>query len=285
MKDLTPSLATHYGSRAHSLCTCLDLTRTDGQVFRFTSLDRDLTIGADVYSSRAGLSVSDLSMSSGLSTDNLELQVTYEDAVFTRADLLGGKWSGATFRVFRVNWQAPGGGQDLLLTGRTGEVRVTVKQGYSIELRSLSQIMQQPVAALSSPLCRYTLGVNDGVSRCPVDLGPLTHALTVVSVGTDGGIAVSGAARPAEYYVMGSATSTSGPNAGISRLVRASDANTVYPLRPFPYPVSPGDAVTLKAGCQKRFTEDCKTRFGAALDFGGEPHLPGLQTLMRVDPA
>lgn len=284
MKTLPPALAAHYASGQMSLCTCLELTRTDGQAFRYTSLDRDLVVGGQVYSSRAGLTVTDLSTTAGLSTDNLELTVTYEDAVFVRADLLGGKWSGARFRLFEVNWQTPDDGQNLILTGRTGEVRVSAKSGYTIELRSLSQIMQQSVGIVTQPLCRYRFGVNDGISRCPVSLAANTHARTVASF-AGGVITFTGAAFSADHFGEGEIRFTSGPNAGLVRLIRASDANSVTPLRPPPFEPQPGDAITLVAGCRKRFDEDCKTRWAVPLDFGGEPHLPGLAELIAVKPA
>jgi uncharacterized phage protein (TIGR02218 family) len=44
--------------------------------------------------------------------------------------------------------------------------------------------------------------------------------------------------------------------------------------------VEPGCRVELRDGCDKRF-ETCVTRFANAVNFRGEPHLPGNDLLMR----
>jgi uncharacterized phage protein (TIGR02218 family) len=48
----------------------------------------------------------------------------------------------------------------------------------------------------------------------------------------------------------------------------------------FLYPLAVGDTYNLTAGCGKRFIEDCKTKFNNALNFRGEPHLPGMDQII-----
>ena len=51
---------------------------------------------------------------------------------------------------------------------------------------------------------------------------------------------------------------------------------------PFPFDAAIGDTYSAIAGCRKRLTEDCKTRFANVLNFQGEPHLPGIDLLTKV---
>jgi uncharacterized phage protein (TIGR02218 family) len=46
-----------------------------------------------------------------------------------------------------------------------------------------------------------------------------------------------------------------------------------------PFIVAPGDAVTLRAGCDKQFTT-CRDKFGNAVNFQGFPHMPGSDFVM-----
>jgi hypothetical protein len=46
-----------------------------------------------------------------------------------------------------------------------------------------------------------------------------------------------------------------------------------------PYAIQIGDTFSAVAGCQKRLAEDCGTKFSNVVNFGGEPHLPGIDAL------
>jgi hypothetical protein len=49
--------------------------------------------------------------------------------------------------------------------------------------------------------------------------------------------------------------------------------------------VAIGDTYSVHAGCTKRFTEDCTTKFANALNFQGEPHVPTVDELTAAPPA
>ena len=42
-----------------------------------------------------------------------------------------------------------------------------------------------------------------------------------------------------------------------------------------PFTVAAGNTYSLVAGCTKRFTEDCGTKFNNKVNHRGYPHLPG----------
>jgi uncharacterized phage protein (TIGR02218 family) len=57
--------------------------------------------------------------------------------------------------------------------------------------------------------------------------------------------------------------------------VKRSAVGTIELHHPMPFPIAEGDAYSMHAGCQKRFSEDCVTRFANGINFRGFPHLPG----------
>jgi uncharacterized phage protein (TIGR02218 family) len=60
-----------------------------------------------------------------------------------------------------------------------------------------------------------------------------------------------------------------------------SATGAVVQVRDLPRaPLEPGCRVELREGCDKRF-ETCVSRFGNAVNFRGEPHLPGNDLLTR----
>ena len=71
-----------------------------------------------------------------------------------------------------------------------------------------------------------------------------------------------------------------GPNAGIDVRLAASGTDWLEASEALPAPLAPGTRVELREGCDKRF-ETCATRFANALNFRGEPHVPGGDLLTR----
>ena len=50
---------------------------------------------------------------------------------------------------------------------------------------------------------------------------------------------------------------------------------------PMPFPVSICDAFTAKAGCDKTL-ETCISKFSNAINFRGEPHVPGTDKILET---
>ncbi len=84
-----------------------------------------------------------------------------------------------------------------------------------------------------------------------------------------------------DYFAEGIITFTSGANAGSSQKIKSSSSDGYLNASlPFMGNVSVGDAYTIVAGCRKRL-EDCRDKFNNALNFQGEPHLPGIDQLTK----
>lgn len=74
-------------------------------------------------------------------------------------------------------------------------------------------------------------------------------------------------------WALGRLAITSGPNAGISRLVTAWSSTLGFTLMtPFPYAVTPGETFTVYPGCNK--TLAACALFGNTVNFGGNPFIP-----------
>jgi uncharacterized phage protein (TIGR02218 family) len=276
MKTIPSGLATHYALQANSLAQALRITRTDAQVFAFTSADRDVTISSVLYQSRPGLAVTSLSLSAGLNVDNLEITTLDDGSVFSQADVLQGRWRNADFVLFEYNWASPSDGINSLMAGTIGEVYL--RRGMVVaELRGLQQYLQQPVGNVSTKNCRARLGD----SLCTVNLAPFTFTGSVTAVASNQVFTDSTKAQAAEYFTDGSLTWTSGPNAGLKVKVK-SFASSVFTLSlPMLQTVAIGHTFSVVAGCTKRFTEDCKNKFNNVLNFQGEPHRPTVDDITK----
>ena len=283
MKTIPAALAAHMAQPSTTLAHGLRITRADGQVFGFTSADRDATISGVVYRASPGLDVSSIVIDAGLSVGNLELSTLDDGTVFSRAEVLAGLWGNAAFVIFRYNWASPADGVDTLMAGTLGEVQLK-RSTIVAELRDIRQYLQQPIGSVSTKTCRarfadYPAPVSD-TTRCRLSAASYTFAATVTSVASNQQFTAPALTQAADYFAEGIVVWTSGPNASLSQKVKAHAAGGVLTLSlPMTFAVAVGHTFTVIAGCRKRLAEDCATKFSNVLNFQGEPHAPTVDAL------
>lgn len=283
-KTIPIALASNFSSGAPTPAHALRVTRTDGQVFGFTSARRSVTISGVVYDAAQGLDASAIVASAGLDTDNLELTTLDDGSLFTHPDVVGGVWQGAAFLIFRYNWTAPADGIEPVMAGTFGNV--SLRQGaVVVELRGLQQYLQQPVGNVTSKTCRARFADYprpNGNNRCglPVAAWTVAHTVGVVTSRRQFAITrVSGTALADDWLGEGLAVFTGGANAGIKAKIRTHAGGAVTLTTDLPYLPTSGDTVDMVAGCRKRLNEDCAAKFSNPRRFQGEPHRPSIDEL------
>ena len=274
MKTIPIALEPQYSSGSSTLCHCLRIERADGAVIAATSLDADIEVDGVTYSGVNGLDVSALVFQVGLAVNNLELTVIPDDTGdITEADLLTGLWDNARFELFEVNYLDPTDGKNVLLQGVMGEVSIA-RGAYTVEMRALSQFLNQPIGIVTSKTCRAILGD----AACTVDLEPFTVTGTLTASASRQVVTDSARAEVDEWFAEGTFTPTSGANVGYSRRVKSYAADAFTFDLPFPYEFEAGDTYTAIAGCRKRL-EDCRDKFDNVLNMQAEPHGLGIDVI------
>jgi len=258
-------------------CTLLwELRRQDGTLQRFAALDCDIAWGGWVWSAAAPFDVSAAEMSRSLAAGQLELSGLLVAGQLAEADLLNGLYDHAAVRVIRVDWASPARGGQVVLAGRLGVVSAG-PQSFSAEVLLPAALLQQGVVETVSPECRVALFSP----RCGVSAAAWTRSATVSAVSEAASLVASDFTEAAGWAAYGTVTPTSGANAGAVREVRSHAAGGALALwEPFAAPLTPGTALRIAAGCDKRLAT-CRDRFGNVANFRGFPHLPGLDALLR----
>jgi uncharacterized phage protein (TIGR02218 family) len=276
MRTLPAGWASQLASGATELAVCYRLERRDAVVFGATNHDRDLTIDGDLYRAGAGHTPSAVESRADLSVSNMELAGVLDSEGLTAADLMAGLYDGAALRVFLVRWSDPDGGVLELGRGTLGEVK-RLGLAFSVEVRGLTQALQATVGEVLTPTCRADLGD----ARCTVDLGALSVSGTLTDASGRASATDTARAEADDYWTGGLLSMTSGANAGYAREVASSTAAGVLEVfEPFPHPLAAGDDYSLSPGCDKRLAT-CIARYDNAVNFRGEPGIPGTDELMR----
>lgn len=278
MKAISVALEQHLAQPQTTMATCWRVQLVNGTVYGFTSFDRNLVVNGVTYRADSGFAASAIASNGNLAADNLEMTGLLKSTSITEADLQAGLWDFAAIEVFQVNWADLSQGTMKMRRGTLGEVKVT-RQQFMAELRGLAQQVQQTIGQIYSPSCR----ADFGDARCTVALGPLTVTGTITSV-TDGRTFTdSTRAQATGFFNAGLFTFTSGGNAGRSMEIASFTSGGLFVLElPMAFTISIGDTYSARPGCGKSFTADCKTRYNNVVNFRGEPHVPGVDAMMRV---
>jgi len=255
-----------------TLAFCWRIERRDGVTIGLTSHDRDLEIGHMLYRAAPGMTPS--AVRSGIGFDGADSDVEgalVADAI-SEGDLAAGRWDGAGLELRLTEWETPGDLWLLLARGEIGAVKR--KAGaFTAELVGAMAALKAPVAPSTSPDCRAMLGDR----QCRVDLAGRRRVVIVGAV-EDAVASVAGLEPGA--YAFGTLRWLTGANGGIVQGVIDNGAGGVSLADPPPFAVEAGALVLLTEGCDRQLAT-CIGRFGNAVNFRGEPYLPGTDLLTR----
>lgn len=260
---------------AQALCAfafCWRLERRDGVTIGLTSHDRALDVGGLRYAPAPGITPSAVLRGGDPREDLTEVAGALTSTALSEADLDAGRWDGARALLHLTEWTNPGALWLELARGTLGSVTKS-GSGYSAALAGLGTLLAQPVAPVTSPTCRAGLGDRD----CAVDLRPLTSVAALVEAE---GERVRFPGLGAGLYAFGSLRWLTGSGAAIQQMIVDQDGDDLFLAEPPPFAVPAGTLAALTQGCDKRLVT-CSARFGNAVNFRGEPFLPGMDLLTR----
>lgn len=278
MKTIPSALQIDLNAGTTTLASCWKITLTDSTVYGFTDCDKDLVIDGITYIASSGFAPSNAQAQTKMAVSNLQVSGILTSDVINAADLASGRWNFASVEMFIVNYNAISNGKDIITTGKLGQISLG-KNSFEAEVRGIANAYLQSVGEVYQPSCRATLGD----ARCKVDLAPFTVTGTVASVSADQTVLYDASrTEAADYFTYGLLTMTSGASIGSSMEVKSFTSGTISLQFQLANGVAAGDTYSLVAGCAKRFDDDCVNKFNNAVNFRGEPHLPGTDKVYRI---
>lgn len=247
--------------------------RRDGVTLGFTSHDRDLWFDGVLHRAAPGMTPSAIRRSADLDADSAEVEGALSHDAISNADLAAGLFDGAALRIGIVDWES--GERDYLYRGTIGSV--SEEDGrFTAELVSAKAALFADPVPRTSPSCRAAF-CGPGCA-----LSPAAHTHEAVLVGVDpvaNAVTLDTGAVPAEL-AGGWLRWCDGPHAGIRMTVMSVDAGAFVLDTPLDPTLTPGLRAIVREGCDHRL-DTCVMRFANAINFQGEPFLPGNDQLIR----
>lgn len=255
-----------------SIAMCWRLERSDGAGLALTSHDRSVRSQGIAYEPEPGIVPAAVTRSLGLEPHSSEVAGALSSDALEPRDLALGRWDGARVCLSAVDWQDENATAIQLLRGEVGNVSMD-GESFSADLRGASAKLDNAVCPATSAECRAQFGDK----QCRVDLAGRTIVAQVVS-SSDGELTLDRIFD--DKFVLGRLRFVSGANCGLSTVILAVE-DAVITVRDIPRARVASDCkVELREGCDKRF-QTCVERFANAINFRGEPHLPGNDLLTR----
>jgi uncharacterized phage protein (TIGR02218 family) len=252
------------------------IERRDGVTLGFTSHDRDLVFGGLHHRTAPGMVPSAVRRTATLEADSAEVSGALAHDAIGEADLASGRFDGARVAMGLVDWESLE--TEALFAGTIGSVGREGEQ-FSAELESLKQHLARDVVPRTSPTCRAEF-CGEG---CTLSASRYTHEAILAEVGA-GRQWVKATGVSAADFAFGWLRPVDGDDAGTVLRVRAVEGDWLVLERPLAADAVVGMRVILREGCDHTIGS-CSARFGNAVNFQGEPYLPGNDLLTRYPAA
>lgn len=262
-----------FSSELETVATFWQVLRRDGVALGFTSHDRDLWFGGLLHRTSPGMVPSSIRRSADFEPDSAEVQGALSHESITAGDLAEGRFDGARVRIGLVDWES--GECEILYRGAIGGV-TEEDSHFTAELVSRkAELLRDPVPR-TSPACRAVF-CGPG---CGLNAVAYTYEATLA--GIDAGsnaVTLDTTAAPGDL-VGGLLRWLDGPHAGSTMRIMASEATGLVLDTPLDPGLGAGLGAIVREGCDHTL-DTCATRFANAVNFRGEPFLPGNDLLSR----
>lgn len=253
------------------------IERRDGVALGFTSHDRDLVFTGLRHRTAPGMVPSAVRRTATFEPDSAEVDGALSHDAIGEADLAAGRFDGARVSMGLVDWETLEA--ESLFTGTIGSVGREGEQ-FSAELQSIKHQLARQIVPRTSPTCRAEF-CGDG---CTLSAARFTHEASIAAISTDRrSLRLASSPSPANFE-FGWVRLVDGADGGILiRIYRVTDDWLVLeqPLSDEP---AVGLHVIVREGCDHTLAA-CSARFGNAVNFQGEPFLPGNDLLTRYPAA
>jgi len=250
--------------------------RRDGVTLGFTTHNHDLWFDGVLHSATPGMVPSSIRRSARFEPDSAEVEGALSHDSIAAADLSAGRFDGARVLIGLVDWES--GESHVLYRGAIGSV-LEESGKFSAELQSRKAELQLDPIPRTSPACRAQF-CGPG---CTLAAVRFTHEAVLASIDTvTNSVVMTTVATPAQL-ALGFLRWLDGPHAGRTMAILAADASGLVLDEPLSPALTPGLRALVREGCDHRL-DTCATRFANAVNFQGEPFLPGNDQIYRYPP-
>lgn len=261
-----------FAQELEGVATFWRIHRVDGVTLGFTSHNRDLWFDGILHCAAPGILPSAIRRTSDFSSDSASVTGALGHRSISATDLASGRFDNAQIRIGAVDWETFESA--IFYNGAIGSVS---EEGasFTAELQSVKAELDVDFIPRTSPTCRARF-CGPG---CTLSAAGFTHEAQVTGLGPEGN-AVQFDVANLGRFADGEVRWIDGPHAGARMRAAGNDGGGLALDAHLHADLSIGARAELREGCDHTLTT-CAARFGNAVNFQGEPFLPGNDLLAR----
>ncbi len=264
---------TWFSGELETVATYWRVLRRDGIALGFASHDRDLWFAGVRHLSAPGMVPSAIRRSIMVEPDSAEMQGALDHAAIRADELAAGRFDSAAVSVGLVDWETA---EHLeLFAGSIGAVGQDGAR-FTAELLSAKTALDRELVPRTAPTCRAEF-CGPG---CTLSSPRFTRELQLAEADPASSRVRFAGLSEAAPFAFGLLRWIDGAGAGLDVAVLDADGAWLVLDRPPGADLAPGVRALVREGCDHTL-ETCAARFANAINFQGEPFLPGNDLLTR----
>ncbi len=265
-------MAVFFANELEPVATYWRIFRRDGIAMGFSSHNKALWFGGIRHRGAPGMVPSAIRRTTDVGADSAEVSGALSHDSIREADLAAGLFDGAQIEIGAVNWETLE--HDAVYSGSIGQVEHG-NRGFNVELRSAKTLLDRDLVPRTSPTCRAVFCGKE----CALSAPKFIHRKHVDTIDyADNSVRCAGI--DSSRFVDGVLRFLQGPQTGVPFSIVFAEDETLFLDRPIAPDTRAGSPVNLQEGCDHTLAT-CHSRFDNAVNFRGEPFLPGNDLLTR----
>lgn len=261
-----------FSAELETVATFWRVLRRDGVTLGFLTHDRDLWFDGVLHRAAPGLTPSAIRRSADLQPDSAEVEGALSHAAIAAADLRLGRYDHARIVVGLVDWETLH--RSVVYRGAVQGLAEEAGR-FTAELASRKADLQVDPVPRTSPTCRAEF-CGPGCTLSPVGFD---HVAVLTSHDLVADTVTFAAIAPANF-LGGTLRWLDGTYGGLRAGIAGVSGAALVLDQPLDLVLSAGTRAILREGCDRTLAT-CAARFGNAVNFQGEPFLPGNDQISR----
>jgi uncharacterized phage protein (TIGR02218 family) len=260
-----------------TVATYWRINRVDGVSFGFTTHDANLWFDGVLHLATPGMTPTAIRRSAGFEADSAEIEGAISHDAIDSFGLSSGRYDGARVVVGLVDWQSLE--HQPIYSGKIGGVSEEAGR-YVASLESRKAELSYDPIPRTSPSCRADFCGRD----CGLSAHLYEHEAILVSHDTSYNLVALASSADSSKLLNGNVRWLDGPYAGLSMGILGRKGDALLLDMPVDRSIPSGSRAILREGCDHTLAT-CSARFSNAVNFRGEPFLPGNDLLIRYGAA
>ncbi len=279
MKNITDELKSIVNNNTTNLVKCWKLILKNNKILAFSNASQDFIYEEITYNHISSDDIKNIKNNLDVENDSFQISNLISSDLINADDVLSGKYDSAKVEIFIVDLLNLNKGKVCLLNGVISDIQFK-NDVFIANVKGLKNEINKTIGEVYSPLCRSCF--CDG--KCKLNksnftfTGIVSKVVDNISFYTNDNIILS---KENRYFENGVIEFISGKNIGQKTEIKQFSNGFFILSTELPYQIELNDYFLVVAGCDKKFNTCC-SRFNNAINFRGEPHLPGIDLLLKV---